>query len=254
MILIVAAVVFVLLLLCVSIVIVVSLYRVFGVVRLRGLSMASRVDSVGGVTISVLCPSAHDITVVVALLSTTYPQSEVVVALNRAKSSNLVAQLSIRYLLFGVAADGVTVYRSASCCYRRLVVVVSEKVVPESQLLEIASEQARYNYLLVMTPYGGLLPHSLGVIADRVAEYSATCVDVVEIDSSVALYSRAAWQNCRDSAARLSKIRISEPIVLEGFDVDRNLELIERSQYNFWDFLSLNIMRYRNKLLSLRKP
>ena len=52
MILIVAAVVFVLLLLCVSIVIVVSLYRVFGVVRLRGLSMASRVDSVGGVTIS----------------------------------------------------------------------------------------------------------------------------------------------------------------------------------------------------------
>lgn len=234
---------------------VLSRYRIFECVRLRALSVASRTDSVGGVGISMLCPSPESIATVVNLLGVTYPQSEVVVAVRRGERENFVAQLTIRYRLQSTNVGEVTVCRSKCCAFRRLVVVVAERDAENSHLLQLASQEAIYNYLLVVPSSGGVLPYSLGVIADAVAEQSAGRVNVVTtMDKGVVLYSRQAWQERDERKSATTKLHINEPIVLDCYSLEEHYLLLERARYNFWEFLSLNIMRYRNKLLSLRKP
>lgn len=232
-----------------------SRYKVFTDVRLQSLSIAPQVDSVGGVGISMLCVSVEGVSAVVNLLGTEYPYSEVVVAVNREKHQNLIALLQLRYSLTGVQYQDVIVYRSECCCFRRLVVVVAKTSCNTERLLEYSAEQAIYNYLLVVPSTAGLLPYAVGIVADAIAAQTYGRVDVVTtMDRGVVAYSRQSWKRRRDENCQLTTIEIKEPIVLDKFSQEDDGLLIERARYNFWDFLSLNIMRYRNKLLSLRKP
>ena len=234
---------------------VVFCYKIFVRVRIDSLCLASQVDSVGGVEISMLCVSPEGVGVVVNLLSVEYPRSEVVVAVNRDEHLNLIAQLQIRYSLVGVQSQNVVVYRSGSCSCRRLVVVVSRSRCSREVLLELSAQHAAYNYLFVAPSTGGLLPYAIGVVADVIASESSGSVDVLTtLDRGVVVYSRQAWRGWCGGKRELAKIEILEPLVLDSFDVDKDYLLLERSRYNFLDFLSLNIMRYRNKLLSLVKP
>lgn len=230
-------------------------YRDFCSARLYNLSIASQVDSVGGVGISIICVAPKGVAAVVNLLGVTYPCSEVVVAVDRKSQANLVSQLKIRYALSGVQCEDVTVYRSTRYSFRRLVVIVAEKQKSNAQLVELSVQQAIFNYLFIVPSSAGLFPHSVGVVAEVIASQTDGQVDVIStMDRDVNLYSREALRRGVNSSSNSQKIHIAQPLLLDNFSVADNYLTIERSGYNFWDFLSLKIMKYRNKLLSLRKP
>ena len=235
-------------------------YHIFCRVRLSALSIASRADVVGGVGVSVLCPQPQGIATVVGLLDTLYPRSEVVVVLDRVRQGNLFQQLRLRYTLAPKVPDGQSVNRSQRCCYRRLVVVLSDGA-SRAAMLDLAARNAIYDYLLSAPEQGSLCPTTVGHIADTIASQSRAQVDVVTTaERGVVVLSRDKWRKCGGFGALSNvegsegMVHMAEPLVCYSTTERGQTVVTERAEYNFWGFLSLNIMKYRNKLLSLKKP
>lgn len=234
--------------------------RIFCRTRLCALSLAAESDSIGGVGISLLCPSPASAAVVVALLDTRYPLSEVVVAVDPEQQSNLLSQLKLRYSLLPCSAEGCVVYRSRLRTFRRLVVVVTSEKSLDSQC-DLAAQNALFDYLLRVPSDCRIFPFAVGRIAESLAAQPIGQVDVVTTaECGVTLLSRTEWRERGGFGAALMhpptrrNIHIAEPLVFVDMAEKGQQLLVERSRYNFWDFLALNIMKYRNKLLSLRKP
>ena len=232
-------------------------YKAFTRARLSALSIAAQTDSVGSIGISILCPAPTNITTVVNLLDSTYPNTEVVIALNSLSQRNLLSQLAIRYSLQPVYISEVCVYRSNRAIFRRLVVVSSEQVRGKEHLANLAAHHALYHHLLLLRSELMLLPYAIGRIADAISSDSG---DIAIMDSNIYLTTRQQWRKqgyiFNTKPPKKSKISniISEPLLFDSHTIAKRSAIIERSRYNFWDFLSLNIMKYRNKLLSLKKP
>lgn len=229
--------------------------------RLLGLSTAIRSDSVGGVGISILCPSPTNIDVVVNRLDSLYPLSEVVVVVDSGRQSNLLSQLKIHYQLTLRSAEGCEIYRSRNRCYSRLVVVVTDSCNDAASLYDLAAANALFDYLLCTPSNGYLFPFAVGRIAEMVATEPLCKVDYLTTsDSSLYLVSRAKWREYGDFNTLLSAcktttpLHIAEPLMLQDISEKDYSLLIERSRYNFWDFLALNIMKSRKKVLPLQKP
>lgn len=234
-------------------------YHIFCRVRLAALSIASKADAVGGVGVSVLCTMPRGVDTVVGLLGSLYPMSEVVVVMDRVRQSNLFQQLRLRYSLVGAVADSPSVYRSQRGCYRRLVVVLTEGMSREA-MLDAAARNAIYDYLLSAPEEGTLCRSTVGHIADTIAAQSGALDVVTTSDRGVVIVSRAKWRKCGGFGA-LGRgergdgvVHMAEPMVCYSTTERGQTVVIERAEYNFWGFLSLFIMKYRNKLLSLKKP
>lgn len=261
MILVIVAISIAILLLIVAVAFVCRCYRIFLSTRLLGLSTASEVDSVGGVAISILCPSPEGIATVVNLLGVRYPCSEVVVAIDRRRHNNLLLQLKMRYSLVGLQCLDGELFRSYRCCFRRLVVVASDSSLGYDGLLDLAARNAMYDYLMAVPPSVRLIADSLGFIADSIASKIGDRVDIVTTsERSVVVLSRSAWRrgvpfsSQSISVLQQNRIHINQIITLDVESESGSDVMIERARYNFWDFLALNIMKYRKKLLSLKKP
>lgn len=236
-------------------------YHIFCKVRLAALSIASKADAVGGVGISLLCPMPQSVATVVGLLDSHYPMSEIVVVLDGSKHINLFKQLRIRYRLEEVASEGQRVYRSSRCCYRRLVVVVVEQEFDRGVMLDMAARNSIYDYLLTVSAQSRLCRTTVGRIADTIAAHSREQVDVITTsESGMVALSRRQWRRCGGFTALKEPLQcenvvhIDYPLLCYSTTERGQTVIIERSEYNFWAFLSLNIMKYRNKLLSLKKP
>ena len=74
------------------------------------------------------------------------------------------------------------------------------------------------------------------------------------------MLSRSAWRRGAQfssqsiSVLQQNRIHINQ-IITHDVESERGSDvMIERARYNFGDFLALNIMKYRKKLLSLKKP
>ena len=241
------------------VVVMVVLYRIFCRVRLYSLSTASKSDAVGGVGISILCPQPQGIDTVGGLLRSSYPLSEVVVALDVARQRNLFLQLKLRYSLIIYMEDGVTIYRSSRCCFRRLVVVVGERIAKQGELLELAARSSMYDYMLSVPSDCRLCASSVGHIVDVIASQRERSVDMVTTsERGIMLLSRRLWRQQggfyenRGAKRGEGVLHIYEPLICYPTSDRGQSLLVERAEYNFWAFLSLNIMKYRNKLLSLR--
>lgn len=233
-------------------------HKAFVRTRLHSLSTASQCEAVGGVGISILCPSPTDVATVVNLLSSHYPHSEVVVALNAAEQPNLLSLLKIRYALTATPSAEATVYRSRYAVFRRLVVVATN-AEQEDELVDLAARSALYDYLLRVPSQCTLLPYAICRLADTISAAVTPVHSITTTDQKVLLLSRDEWRRRGGFALDKSHSRvysdadITEPLTLDCYDEAKHALIIERSRYNFWDFLSLNIMKYRNKLLSLKK-
>lgn len=259
--LIIVAISIALLLLIVAVVLICRCYKIFSATQFLGLSTASQTDCIGGVGISILSPLPEGIATVVNLLGVSYPASEVVVAINRVQQRNLLLQLKIRYSLIGFKSQEGEVYRSYRYCFRRLIVVASDSVLAREQLIDLAARNAIYDYLLAVPCSCHLFADSLGLIADSVASQTEGRVDMATTtDSDIVLLSRNAWRKNGGFCAALQslqygqKLHISQILTLNEKTQSEHSLIIERARYNFWDFLALNIMKFRNKLLSLKKP
>ena len=74
------------------------------------------------------------------------------------------------------------------------------------------------------------------------------------------MLSRSAWRRGIPfslqsiSVLQQNRIHINQIVTLDVESESGSEVMIERARYNFWDFLALNIMKYRKKLLSLKKP
>lgn len=232
-------------------------YKAFTRARLSALSIAAQTDSVGSIGISILCPAPTSITTVVNLLDSTYPNTEVVIALNSLSQRNLLSQLAIRYSLQPVYISEVCVYRSNRAIFRRLVVVSSEQVKHKEHLANLAAHHALYHHLLLLRSEFKLLPYAIGRIADAISSDSG---EIVITDCNITLTTRHQWRkqgyifDTKPTKRTNASNIISEPLLFDSHTITKRSVIIERSRYNFWDFLSLNIMKYRNKLLSLKKP
>ena len=228
-----------------------SMRQEFAQVRLLSLSTAADSDVVGGVGISLLVASPASLSAVVNLLDSRYPLSEVVVALNCEKQPNLLQQLKLRYALVACSVEGCTVYRSRERVYRRLVVVTTREK-------DLAAHNALFDYLLRVPADYQLFTFAVGRIAEVLASELSRGVDVVTTEQrGLYLLSRREWLSCggfgdEPQQSNSKIVHISEPLCLNNSDKDYSL-LVERSRYNFCDFLALKIMRYGNKLLSLIK-
>ena len=261
MILVIVAISIAILLLIVAVIFVCRCYRIFLTTRLLGLSTASEVDSVGGVSISILCPSPESITTVVDLLGVRYPRSEVVVAIDRRQHNNLLLQLKMRYSLVGVQCLDGEIFRSYRCCFRRLVVVACDSGLGYDGLLDLAAKNAMYDYLLAVPPSTRLVADSLGFIADSIASKIGDRVEMVTTsERDIVMLSRSAWRRgvpfCSQSkiVSQQNRIHLCQIITIDTKSESSRNVMIERARYNFWDFLALNIMKYRKNLLSLKKP
>ena len=234
-----------------------KLYKAFTRARLSALSIAAQTDSVGSVGISILCPAPTNIKTVINLLDSNYPNTEIVIALNKLSHRNLLSQLAIRYSLRPAYISDQCVYRSSRAAFRRLVVVASEYTLSKEQLADIAATHALYHHLLIIHSEYRLLPYAIGIIADAI---SSDRGEVAIMDSDITLITRHQWRKqdnlCNSKHQKRVKTAniISEPLLFDNNTIIHKAVAIERSRYNFWDFLSLNIMKYRNKLLSLKKP
>ena len=236
---------------------VVRVRRLFCTARMLSLSMASRSDSVGGVGISILVASPINIGVVISLLDSEYPLSEVVVALNGEQHKNLLSQLKIRYSLGQCSGVGCAIYRSRSRCYRRLVVVVACGITDREMLLDLAARNALYNYLLTAPSQCSLFPFAVGRMAEMIGEQPTASVDcITTTERELTLLSREKWRSGVGHGATqqdMAIIHISEPMMFREPLKREDSLIVERSRYNFWDFLVLVIMKYQKKVLSLRK-
>ena len=230
--------------------------HIFHRMRVTALSMAAQSDAVGGVGITIISVSPTDIGQVVNLLGSRYPLSEVVVVLNERVHSNLLAQLKIRYALVSCAVDGCRVFRSRNRLFRRLVVVATAEDVDRDRLADIGAANGLYDYLLRVPSSCRLFDLSVGRIAEAVAAVGG--VDrVTTSERGVELISRKRWRERGgfvavgeggDSSATL---HIAEPLAYGAMVEKGHSMVVERSRYNFWDFLALNVMKSGNKLLSL---
>lgn len=256
MIIVIIAVAFVVLT-AVAMVWVVRMRRLFCVVRLKSLSMASRSDSVGGVGVSLLLPSPVSVEVVISLLDSEYPLSEVVVAIDGERQKNLLSQLKIRYSLAECSGERCNVYRSRNRCYRRLVVVVVQGITDRESLLDAAAQNALYDYLLATPSSAFLLPFAVGRMAEEIGERPTASVDcITTTDSQLLLLSRRKWraQGGFSLPGDVERCHIAEPLIFHEPLQKGDSLTIERSRYNFGDFLALVIMKYQKKVLPLQKP
>ena len=235
--------------------------RSFFTMRRLSLSTASQCDAVGGVGISMLLASPVDIRVVVSLLDSRYPLSEVVVALCETKQHNLLSQLKLRYSLALCSAEGCKVYRSRIRTFRRLVVVVTDVEYSRDEMTDLAAQNALFDYLLRVPSKERLLPFAVGTFADRIASMPNGRVDcLTSSERDVILLSRRTWlarggfSSIAEWLTEDGQSCIDEPISLLGALDSRDMVVIERARYNFLDYLALNIMKYRKKVLSLIKP
>ena len=97
--------------------------------------------------------------------------------------------------------------------------------------------------------------------AERIAAEVASEVDIVTTaEAGIEILSRRAWLNRGGFGGRIAQgeklkiLHIFEPLAFAR-ESDRDYSLlIERSEYNFWDYFALKIMKTGNKLLSLIKP
>lgn len=235
--------------------------REFCAIRLLSLSTAAECDAVGGVGVSILSLYPQSISAVVNLLDSRYPLSEVVVVLGEGKQHNLLQHLKIRYALVPCMAERCAVYRSRERAYRRLVVVVTQEVQSEAELYDLAASSALYDYLMRVPSAYRLFPSAVGRVAERIAAEVASEVDVVTTaEAGIEILSRRAWLNRGGFGGRITQgeklkiLHIFEPLAFAR-ESDRDYSLlIERSEYNFWDYFALKIMKTGNKLLSLIKP
>lgn len=235
------------------------IYRTFVRARLFALSAVSDIDVVGGIGISLLSPSPININTVVGLLDSRYPQSEVIVMLDSTKRPNMLEQLKIRYMLSQTLADNV-VYRSRRYIYSRLLVVDVAGINDLRQQLDIAAKYASFDYLFVIPSSSRLLPYAVGRVAEAIASQNMSKVDRIEVgEDGVEIVSRVELRKSGGFASksgylkRSRSICIAEPLIVEKVAENSHCLLIERSRYNFWDFLAFKIMKYKNKLLSLKK-
>ena len=229
--------------------------------RISSLSTASESDAVGGVGISIVCASPTSVAVVVSLLDSRYPLSEVVVAIDSVKHSNLLQQLKIRYALAPYQQGDCEVHRSRDRAFRRLVVVAKSGETTDTELLyDLAARNALFDNLLRVPPSGRLFHFAVGKFAELIASERAASVEIITTDErGVYLLSRRVWRSCGgyakvDAKSLQNRLHIAEPLGFGGPTAKGYALLVERSRYNFFDFLALNIMRYGNKLLSLVKP
>ena len=235
--------------------------REFCAIRLLSLSTAAECDAVGGVGVSILSLYPQSISAVVNLLDSRYPLSEVVVVLGEGKQHNLLQHLKIRYALVPCMAERCAVYRSRERAYRRLVVVVTQEVQSEAELYDLAASSALFDYLMCVPSLYRLFPSAVGRVAERIAAEEVSEVDVVTAaEAGIEVWSRRYWLLCggfeKESSIGYNpkKMSIFEPLAMyKESDRDYSL-LIERSEYNFWDYFALKIMKTGNKLLSLIKP
>lgn len=240
---------------------IVRMRRLFCTIRLRSLSMASRSDSVGGVGISLLLPSPVGVDVVISLLDSDYPLSEVVVVIDGEKHKNLLSQLKIRYSLAECSSEECTIYRSRNRCYRRVVVVVACGVTDRYSLLDLAAQNALYDYLLAVPSNTYLLPFAVGRMAEMIGEQSTASVDcITTTERGLLLISRSQWR-AADGFGRvvsmqhnMRRVHIAEPLMFREPLQKGDYLTVERSRYNFGDFLALFIMKYQKKVLPLQKP
>ena len=126
---------------------IVKLRQIFLQHRLASVSSASDIDAIGCIGISILCSDPVNISVVVGLLATRYPLSEVVVVIDSASHPDLLAQLILRYSLRLNCEHAHNTFRSTQLCYRRLV-VIDHKSCNNDIRADIAAQHASHNYLL----------------------------------------------------------------------------------------------------------
>ena len=210
---------------------IVKLRQIFLQHRLASVSSASDIDAIGCIGISILCSDPVNISVVVGLLATRYPLSEVVVVIDSASHPDLLAQLILRYSLRLNCEHAHNTFRSTQLCYRRLVVIDC-----------------------------GLFPYAAGRFVQTIASMPTGRVDAITTsEKNTLLISRALWidkGSFKDIDKHLTgcfTLHLCEPLEFTPILGKEHYELIERSGYNFSDFLALNIMKSANKLLSLRK-
>lgn len=234
--------------------------REFLNVRLTSLSTAAEGDAVGGVGVSIVCASPTSASVVVSLLDSRYPLSEVVVAIDSVNHSNLLQQLKIRYALAPSTQGDFELYRSRDRAFRRLVVVTKRGEENINALYDLAARNALFDNLLCVSSDCKLFHFAVGSFAEMVAAEGVASVDLITTaDRGVYLISRQVWRSCGgfaniDKKSIQNRLHITQPLGFGGRTAKDYALLVERSRYNFFDFLALNIMRYGNKLLSLVKP
>ncbi|MBQ5700946.1 MAG: hypothetical protein IIV68_02355, partial [Alistipes sp.] len=153
--------------------------REFLSVRISSLSTASESDAVGGVGISIVCASPTSVAVVVNLLDSRYPLSEVVVAIDSVKHSNLLQQLKIRYALAPYQQGDCEVYRSRDRAFRRLVVVAKSGETDMELLYDLAARNALFDNLLRVPPSGRLFHFAVGKFAELIASERAASVEII---------------------------------------------------------------------------
>jgi hypothetical protein len=140
-------------------------------------------------------------------------------------------------------------------------VVASDSSLGYDGLLDLAARNAMYDYLMAVAPSARLVADSLGFIADSIASKIGDRVDIVTTsERGVVVLSRSAWRRgvpFSSQSIRVlqqNRIHINQIITLDVESESGSDVMFERARYNFWDFLALNIMKYRKKLLSLKKP
>ena len=238
---------------------IVKLRQIFLQHRLASVSSASDIDAIGCIGISILCSDPVNISVVVGLLATRYPLSEVVVVIDSASHPDLLAQLILRYSLRLNCEHAHNTFRSTQLCYRRLV-VIDHKSCNNDIRADIAAQHASHNYLLRVSSDCGLFPYAAGRFVQTIASIPTGRVDAITTsEKNTLLISRALWidkGSFKDIDKHLTgcfTLHLCEPLEFTPILGKEHYELIERSGYNFSDFLALNIMKSANKLLSLRK-
>lgn len=239
---------------------VVKSYRDFQNTRIFALSTASECGTVGGVGVSILCACPKRCAVVTSLLDTAYPTSEVIVVINPEKQQNLMAQIELRYSLFRLNSGDVRLYKSDNDSLERLTVVTTTKNLTRWQMLDMAAEIAKFDYLLCTPSDSYLLPFAAGRIAEGIAAVNVGRIECVTTeDRDVFVVSKRVWStnggfvSTRHPTTRKS-LHIAELLSTDDAAENAHCVLFERARYNFPDFLALKIMKYRNKVLSLVKP
>ena len=158
-------------------------------------------EGVGRRGVSLLCRDNGDIERLQSLLSVEYPDYEVVMTADSLRNAESLQRIIARYRMVAVDGQGVVgdyssvrrLYRSASRCYRRLI-LLDVSTTGQIEDFDAACEIATYDYLLPLWGDEVLLP---GAVERLVAEVSlgqgsarepvAACVG-----SFVALYPRSA--------------------------------------------------------------
>lgn len=224
--------------------------NLFARMRLLALSAAAQSEAIGGVGVSILCPSPKNIDVVRSLLSCQYPKSEVVVTLNTCQRINLIAHLILRYSLTPQVMDKVVVYRSSKLCYRRLVLVATAEHQSLAELINLAAEHTLHNYLLTLPNGRYLMPNTISYMVQMLTEHPLGNVDVVTTNEKNSfLVSRTYWHSVggfpfsKKALPDHKMLHIDYPMTTSRPLEIQSLNIAERAEYNFFDFLALNIMK-----------